>query len=383
MNVWSIADIPVLDGRKQYEIIIGDSAYVQDAIAKAFNDTWKDALLGAADGTTSPLYGALANVGACIAVIAILFWVIQWAKAMLDDAGINHFDRLIWPMIVVIFLVNDGFLLAHSTLGLRGTVNALNAMVMKGTQRGMDLEKSYRDLSRTLGDKELARAQYLACLEEKDEAAQNKCLKDRKAEADKTAQGENWFGYWLDKLGSAVGKVGQSLENLQNVGFWIVRLLFSVMGVAFQWMAELSMLLVALIGPLAVGVTLLPVTGSQKPLIAWIIAFMTIGFAKMMFAVMIGLTAVVMSKTEITDFNSMVFSFITGFGAPLLSTMVSKNGGQAVYHSLKDTTMGAIGKGTGLVVGAAVGAATGGTGAGAMMVRAAASKVSSQGTSSK
>ncbi len=50
------------------------------------------------------------------------------------------------------------------------------------------------------------------------------------------------------------------------------------LAIAFQWIIEVCMLLTALLGPLAVGGSLLPV--GQKAIFAWLTGFFSVGMIK-------------------------------------------------------------------------------------------------------
>jgi hypothetical protein len=86
-------------------------------------------------------------------------------------------------------------------------------------------------------------------------------------------------------------------------------------GIAFQWVVEVSLLLTALLAPLAVGGSLLPI--GQKAIFAWLTGFFSVGIVKLSFNIIVGLIATVVLNAG--DSDPMVFAFATSILAPILS----------------------------------------------------------------
>jgi hypothetical protein len=111
-------------------------------------------------------------------------------------------------------------------------------------------------------------------------------------------------------------------------------------GIAFQWIVEVSMLLTGLLGPLAVGGTLLPV--GQKAIFAWLTGFFSIGIVKLSFNIICGLVATMVVKAGNND--PMIFAFATGILAPILSLLLATGGGMAVFNSLSSMATFGVGR---------------------------------------
>lgn len=101
------------------------------------------------------------------------------------------------------------------------------------------------------------------------------------------------------------------------------------------------MLLLAVLGPLAVGGSLLPVSG--KPIFAWLTGFLSAGIAKISFSIIAVLTAAVIINGPAEDVSAdpdlMWFIIFLGILAPILSLVLAGVGGLAVFNTISSTTL--------------------------------------------
>ncbi|MEQ8385670.1 MAG: hypothetical protein RH949_25265 [Coleofasciculus sp. A1-SPW-01] len=100
------------------------------------------------------------------------------------------------------------------------------------------------------------------------------------------------------------------------------------------------MLLTGLLGPLAVGGSLLPV--GNKAIFAWLTGFFSVGMVKLSFNIINGLVAVMVLNAG--DSDPMIFAFATGLISPLLSLALAAGGGMAVFNSLSTLATFGLGR---------------------------------------
>lgn len=328
---------------------IADGALEGQAwVSESFDQMWQDLLVGGGGGgSSSPLYGAIADVGVMLAAVAILFWTVQWAKAMMDDGRMgHHLAQITWPLIVAILLSNNGALMAQSTIGLRNIINEVNAQVLEDTSSSTSLVTARKEAMQQVQEAKTQAAQAHSCSGIPPGPALRGCMQRQNTEE---------TGDWLENLSNNLS--AGLLAGLQGT----LEFILWTMGIAYQWGLEIALLLAALLGPLALGFTLFPSSSGRKALIAWLVAFIAIGLAKLFFNITVGLVSMLMLNTQQGDVISMIFSFVSGLFAPVLATMVAKGGGQALYNSL-GTTAPAGGLGAqvgGAVAGVTTAAATG------------------------
>ncbi|MEM8648343.1 MAG: hypothetical protein AAGF86_18670, partial [Pseudomonadota bacterium] len=89
---------PLTEGAER---IFTVGAEVAEDVAAGFTPLWINVMEGG-------LYQAIAGVGTLVAVAALGLFLVQWAHQMMNGEGDKAFTELIWPVIVIVFLSNDG-----------------------------------------------------------------------------------------------------------------------------------------------------------------------------------------------------------------------------------------------------------------------------------
>ena len=156
-----------------------------------------------------------------------------------------------------------------------------------------------------------------------------------------------WILKSVDKIDRAVQEASSSsniLEGVFNkltaaysaeigsvVTSFITSLLLALNN-AYQWGLELSLLLTALMGPLAVGGSLLPI--GSRAIVAWLTGFFTVGLAKLSFNIILGLAGQLIATAEASQ--PMIFLAFIGIVAPFLATGIASGGGMATFTQLSN-----------------------------------------------
>ncbi|GAX45842.1 hypothetical protein NIES4075_68630 [Tolypothrix sp. NIES-4075] len=301
--------------------ITEDGAAASAAIAESMNGLWDDVLSGG-------LYGAIAQLGVFFGVGTLLLFVVQWAKDMVDGDNPKAFSELIWPLVVVVLLSNQAQPLAAATRGLREIINQTNQTLLTSTSASIQLQEAYQRAMADIGSQDAARSLLTQCESIADPQQRRECMENAIAQAKQIADsspngGKGWFPDF-----------GVSEFFNTNVFQLAVRGWLIAFSIAFQWMIEISMLLTALMGPLAVGGSLLPV--GQKAIFAWLTGFFSVGMVKISFNIISGLVATLVVNAQEND--PMIFAFATGLLAPILAMVIAAGGGMAVFNSLSSIT---------------------------------------------
>lgn len=334
-----------------------------EAISAGFNELWTEVLNGG-------LYEALCDVGVLFAVATLVLFMVRWTKAMLNDESSEAFSELIWPLIVGIFLFNNGALLAQSTLVMRDYINSVNNYVLEYTAATTGIREAYEEANQwglaetfmgsmlrdcTSGDK--TQQETLACLQE----VQANLEEVRDELREFRGNDGSWWAQASERIGLAIQAVQEGGGNWTDVllsGFSStigatlqtgIRILLIALNQAYQWGIELSMILTALVGPMAMGGTLLP-TGA-KPLLSWLSGFFALGMAKLSLNILMGLAGLLIVTADANQ--PMFFLVFIGVTAPFLSAGIAAAGGMAAFAGLARgaTFMG------GMTVGTTVGVA--------------------------
>ncbi|MFS0513388.1 hypothetical protein ACEYW6_01415 [Nostoc sp. UIC 10607] len=325
--------------------ILDNGTATSQSIAEGWDKQWLDLLQ---NNTSDNLYGALTNLGIFFAVGTLLFFMLQFLKDLISYEYTRPISALIWPFLVVILLSNsgNGSILSNLTLGMRNFLNSVNQQVVVSA----DADKMYQQALNMSVAEEVAGSLLRPCQSLTGEQ-QNQCFA-------KAAEKVNtlWQKYrdtygnksWIIRLQTKVDSIRYGTGFVSETSFnsllgstvqtSIKNFLVSLQ-YAFQNLIEATMLLIAALGPIAVGGSLLPVAG--KPIFAWLTGFLSIGIAKISFNIIAVLTAAVIVNGPGQDANVdpdlMWFIIFLGILAPILSLLVAAAGGFAVFSAISNT----------------------------------------------
>ena len=104
----------------------------------------------------------------------------------------------------------------------------------------------------------------------------------------------------------------------------IIRLILRSVQWAFVNILEAALLLTALFGPIAMGLSLLPLQG--KPIWAWLIGFMSLFGVQLGYNIVVGLVAVVIVKSDAELVTDIAFLFFLAVFSPILAVLIAKGG---------------------------------------------------------
>jgi hypothetical protein len=326
--------------------LLGNGATTAQTIAESWDKQWLDVLQ---NNTDNNLYRSLTNLGVFFAVGTLMFFMLQWLKDVIYYEYSRPISALIWPLLVVMLLniSENGSILSNLTLALRNLINVVNQQVVATA----DANQIYRQALNMSVSEEIAGSLLRPCQSLTGEQ-QTQCLIKAADKIEPLWQEyKNLYGNkaWIDRLKTKVDDIKYGTPTVSENAFnsllgstiqtSIKNFLISLQ-YAFQNLIEATMLLIAALGPIAVGGSLLPVAG--KPIFAWLIGFLSVGIAKISFNIIAILTATVVVKGPGENANAdpdlMWFIIFLGILAPILSLLVAASGGFAVFNAINNTT---------------------------------------------
>jgi len=349
---------------------------VSQQISESWDGLWDLVLEGG-------LYRVLANAGIVIAIGCLMIFLVDFAKKWLqDERGNWTLSEMAFPLIVVFFLANGDTNLATATRSLRDIINNYNDQVLGAVSNQVNFENSLQQIaqfSSASGQITELRAQCNAIVEQE---ALPTCLRlqNQKAQEVLTEYRRNNPGAetsaWANELAkrmsvneldpsSPIQGVQQILQGgvglyLSNSILPVIEALVVAFQAAFQQLLEASMLVTALLGPIALGSSLLPF--GAKPFYAWLTGFFSLGMCKLCLNLLTGLMAVATSK--VAPYDMMPTAIAIGILSPILALALAGGGGLAVFNGITSAVGGAAG--------------TVGGGAGSIAVRAIASRMATR-----
>lgn len=300
--------------------ITEDGVAASQAVAQSMDKLWEDVLNGG-------LYSAIANLGIFFAVGTLLIFIVQWTKEMIDGDSSKGFTEVIWTIVVIVLLANNGQPLATATKGLRTIINQTNQTLLTSTSASIQLQEAYQQVMLKTGKGDAIQSLINQCNTIADPTQQAECLQNASQQA-KQIESQ------LDNDNRPDWLKGVSDFFNTNIFQLAVRGWLFALAIAFQWIVEVCLLLTALLGPLAVGGSLLPV--GQKAIFAWLTGFFSVGMIKLCFNIISGLVSTMVLNSDNND--PMIFAFAIGILAPILSVVLAAGGGMAIFRSFSSIT---------------------------------------------
>lgn len=339
VNLW-IAQIPDPFNTNDGGFSANAGVSVSEAVSTALETVWQQALTGT-------LYQTINNVGVLIAVFCIGFWCFNLYRQM-EEGGLRPAaTELIFPILVIVMLSNGGANLSQFTLGMKNLINNVNQDVIQSVGTGVDLQRSLSTLAnyssaQTLISKLRAQCDGITnneklqqCLQENKEIAEAALQRYRANSeprgnlfSDLQRNIQELFNDPAGAIGNAAA--GSFRTALSPIMMAIEAVMVAFQG-AFQYAIEVSMILTALMGPIAVGASFLPI--GAKPIYAWLTAFWSLGICKMSLNVITGLvaTAVIQAGTANDTLGNAI---AIGLLSPILALGLSAGGGMAIFNGI-------------------------------------------------
>ncbi len=343
--------------------VFEQAAQASESISDEWSQIWQDVLIGSEAVSGQYLFAIMSYLGLVAATGTLIFLALHYQKVLLQGNYQDYFANLLIPFIVVLLLSNNGKLLADFCFASRGLINDVNAQVLDFAVAGTSLEEKFAELQQLSGmrvvmSERLQQCEYLVGDE------QLTCLQEELTKL-KQELGSSGDSKWQKFLDGYVEHMESGLAEYDNgllVPFKILELgityflpsyesiTFSVLSgwmQGYQHFLEASLLITTMVAPLAVGGSLLPI--GTRSMFAWAIGFFSIGFAKLTFNLMAGLTATA-TVNNITVVDDQIPLYVVfGFFAPVFSSALSAGGGMAVWSAITgaieqamNTTMTAI-----------------------------------------
>ncbi|MEO1144137.1 MAG: hypothetical protein AAFY26_00845 [Cyanobacteria bacterium J06638_22] len=319
-------------------------------IAQGWDDVWQSVILDGDGG----LYASVVFLAQLFCLGALLFFMMQFARQMIEDGEISGaYTNIILP-IFGLLLISTG-LFSDFMFLLRNIMHDISTMVLNSSLHGVTLEQAIRG---TLGNRALNSSisaiaaqctgllgqEQVTCLEQASEQVQTLLGEYQSAYPDisiNPAVEEIGRGAWATArtgagVGSALsnpllGLLGASgtLAAMTDTMQFIIEAILMGLQWAFANLLEGAMLLTAIVGPLAIAGLILPYDG--KPFFAWVVGFLSLGMAEVCYNIIIGLCAEMMVQAEVYEFGTFGYLMFIAVLAPALALAIASGGGMAVF----------------------------------------------------
>jgi len=336
---------------------IGDSLRSSKDISAAWQENWKHIFT-----ESSGLFLSLNYFATMIAVGAFLFFVVVWTREMLTTGLLPAFEKMIWVLVVMVLLWNNGTWIAKLTLGVHDLIEKQAQAVLSVQLGELTMRDALQDVVLTADAKHTIQALFGEC-QAKTGKAQIECFNKTTEQAEAiVAQYEKGWGKgtlnglrrWFDN----VMKVRDSLKTqtgepqaISNIDPFVLlhagiiattdtvqqaasRQILKGWQWAFANIIEASLLLTAVSGPIAVAGSLLPI--GTRPLWAWLTGLFSLGMAKIYYNIVVGIIATVVVRAQAENESDFGFVVLLSILAPVLAVALAAGGGFSVYRALSN-----------------------------------------------
>ncbi|MCC5641017.1 hypothetical protein LC593_35360 [Nostoc sp. CHAB 5844] len=304
-----------------------------EMFVNTFERDWEELTNG-----TSPIFTAVVAISMLIGVVLVSFWSFHWYQ-MFSEEGFSTsvISEVAMPLLVILLLTNNGALLAKGTVGLRNTTVTLNKRVLEITRNGVTLKDAIRtvnfDQSFTFAtqvalqncekldetDVDTDGTEYSPrknCIDRTIATAREEALKIRRERGLNAGSGNTWLN--PEKAFK---------ETINNAIQGIVFVIFSGLTAAFQYIVQLSFLLVAYIAPIFLVLSLLPV--STKAIYGWLSGWLGLTMVLVSYSIIVGISASSIVNSPSTD--PILSQLIIAILSPILAVAIGIGTGMAVF----------------------------------------------------
>lgn len=300
-----------------------------DLIYKSFSNDWLELASG-----TSPIYTAVVAISTLVAVVMIGFASFGWYRKFAEEGfGFDFISEMVLPLLVIVMLSNNGFLLANVTVALRNVSTGLNRSILSITRNGVNLKDAIRNVN---ADQSFVLAAQIALAnceklgKEKQEGEElsprQACIKKTVENARKDAQEAR------KKTGAGFGTgswnpldLSGELINSAIQGF--VYVILSGLSAAFQYIIQLSFLMVAYAAPIFLVLSLLPF--QSKPIYAWLAGWLGLTLMLISYSISVGIIASAIVDKPSSD--PLLLQLVQAIFSPLLAVAIGAGSGLSLF----------------------------------------------------
>jgi hypothetical protein len=356
---------------------------VSDPIPVAIQELWRITILNGGG-----IYGLLSAIGGMIATFFACYWTVQLFRSFEDGNGLRPIaEKMVIPLLMLVLLSNGGNNMGKVTLVVRDMMNNINALVSTTISTEVDIRMASEVLSRQTVVPAFLNAAMKSCAASPNPRQITGCLNGVRAFADglvgaplperpATAgtisekyrmQLEKWKEAQMaqnakmvkdakdiasanlppanpalptDPLADPTPAPNPSIldknfyTNRESVNEVISTMLSFKKG--FSYILEIMQLVIGLVGPIFLGFVLFP--AGLRAFTAWGISFITVGFCKICFTLISGLSSIAFIYAGPDNVDMSVVAVVLGLLAPVLSVMIATTTGLNALSNISQVT---------------------------------------------
>jgi hypothetical protein len=302
------------------------------------------------------------------------FWCVKFYQSI-EEGGLRPaFKEMIYPAILIVLLSNGGGNMRNVTLASRDIMNNVNSSVNSVIDADVSIRSASQALSDNFVSQSIIGGLYRQCMASADLNKIKDCadatriqinaitggaapalqvssnekyqeqlakftqkMKERNESRYKQVVAETIRRNEVNNTNTpiptnpALGKPDSTISVLDPSYFendqaleGITKTIMSFR-VAFIYVVEIMMIITGLIGPIFLGLSLFPV--GTKPLIAWGISFLSLGFCKTCYTLISGLSSIAFVYAGPDNIDATTVAVVLGILSPVLAFSIASGSG--------------------------------------------------------
>lgn len=324
------------------DIIQGALQLTEDTIA-SWNETWIEVV-----SPDSMLWGDIVAFSRGILALCFIYMFVRYGNEIMKTKYLGTVAELFTlPLVVLLFLGNNGALLANLILVLRSVGYSLVTALLSKQLVGYTLQDAVRQFGlNNLGVQRIKQVYseceglvgdpFLQCWDSKAEEVEAIYARLQAQNSGIDLGPLQDFATALINR-SGIGAIGAAAEGFSSGGIngafaailqdRLVPLIQTIL-YAVQWafvnLVEASLLIAAVVAPIALVLSVLPVAG--RPILAWGAGFVGLLGLQISYNLLVGIVAVVLANTDggaIETSQNLGFLLFISIFAPALATGLS------------------------------------------------------------
>jgi len=340
-------------GNEAAGLVLQNSIKLTENTAKSWQRIW--------DITVSPtaaLWQALTELGLFIGAVSLIFVMIKESSS--TELRLSRvIDMMKFPLGIVLMLAGNGYYLATVVVTMRSISLFWLTRILNITFAGISINDAIQKIQNTTVANSRAREIFSGCIDQVGPALQD-CLQDPvkiNSAQDLLQQLSGSTaplnGNILERIGNGLVSALAGINSLPSLG--IIIFVLNITQWAFVNMVEAALLMTALFAPVAMGLSMLPITAPT--IFKWLSGYLSLLLAPLGYVLIVGFTANVLALTEQagqplgSSFVDVAFLLFMSIIAPIVALAVSKGIGDGVFEGITSGAKKAVEAGVGIASG--------------------------------
>lgn len=248
----------------------------------------------------------------------------MWARDLIHDhRNPLHWQKVVWPLLVIMLFYNNGTLLANSTLAAKSLTYAVANSILNDTSSGIEAKRQIQMTLFKDSFSSYAAAQKQACVGITNQDEHDQCISNAEAKAAELAKKAQGLtpglpngSFPLDLLGALKGVFATGIVEILQAS-----------AAAFHYLAALVLAIWAATGPFWVSLTLLPI--STKGINFFISGFFGISVLIITEDMLNAATAISLAQAPDTD--PLFVPLLMGLLNPFLAVIIGSGGAIGIF----------------------------------------------------